>query len=315
MKRDLVDIPLVTVVTVTRNCIDQFGGTIRNILCQDYPNLEIIVVDGRSTDGTLDLICQYADYIDLWVSDEDDGPYNAMNRAADLANGRYIQFMSAGDWYIGEEAVSRAIRNVPPDTDFIIGHHIYRLLDGTEGLRKANSFETTWRCLTMGKLSYAWLSGIPCHQATLTRTQTLREHKYDTRFRIAADHEFMYRLRCNGARFYHCDTVISLHSSGGFSARNQLRCLDEWIAIANKYGPVGAAEGFFGPARTALVSADNWGAPLAHLVVRAELEALRARAHAAEERAERYRAEADALQASTSWRITGPLRRIRRLLG
>jgi glycosyltransferase involved in cell wall biosynthesis len=186
VKRDVATIPLVTIVTVTLNCVDQFEGTIRNVLCQDYPNLEIIVVDGGSSDGTLDLICRYADNVDLWTSGEDDGPYDAMNKAADLANGRYILFMNAGDWFIGEDAVSRALRDFPSETDFIIGHHIYRPLGGADVLHKANSFETTWRCLTMGKLNNAWLSGIPCHQATLTRTRTLREHRYDTRYALRA---------------------------------------------------------------------------------------------------------------------------------
>ena len=81
-KRDLIDTPLVTVVTVTLNCIDQFEGTIRNVLRQDHPNLEVIVIDGGSTDGTLDLIRRYDDYVDLWTSGEDDGPYDAMNKAA-----------------------------------------------------------------------------------------------------------------------------------------------------------------------------------------------------------------------------------------
>jgi hypothetical protein len=72
-KRDLAETPLVTIATVTLNCIDQFEGTIRNVLRQDYPNLEVIVIDGGSTDGTLDLIHRYDDYLDLWTCGEDGG--------------------------------------------------------------------------------------------------------------------------------------------------------------------------------------------------------------------------------------------------
>jgi glycosyltransferase involved in cell wall biosynthesis len=286
-KRDLAETPLVTIAMVTLNCIDQFEGTIRNVLRQDYPNLEIIVIDGGSTDGTLDLIRRYDDYVDLWTFGEDCGAYDAMNRAADLANGRYILFMNAGDWFLGEGAVSRAMRGAPADTDFIIGHHIYRRLNGDEVLRKANAFETTWRRLTAGELKDFWL-GVPCHQATLTRTQLIREQRYDTRFRIAADHEFMYRQRRNGARFHHCDAVISVYAGGGMSAKNYLRCMDDWMAIAGSYGPAKPAKRYFGPARRAIAGDGSEEEFTDQLF--AELTRLRA------------------IENSTSWKMTYPIR-------
>ena len=306
-KQDLAQLPLITVVTATLNCIDQFEGTIRNILNQDYPNLEVMVFDGGSSDGTLDLIAKYDDLLDYWTSGKDDGTYFAMNHAAELANGRYVLFMNAGDWFFGEDAISRAMLNVPLDADFIIGHHIYRQLEGDEIFRKANSFDTTWESLTSGALDNAWLGGVPCHQATLTRTSLLREDHYDTQFRIAADHEFMYRQRCKGARFYNCDEFLSVYTGGGLSAKAYLRTLDEWIAITSKYGSTEAAEKYFGPERKAVLAGKG-------------SQDLRGQIRAAEERAEHFRAEAEsyrvtveALRASTSWRITGPLRKFRRL--
>jgi Glycosyl transferase family 2/Glycosyl transferases group 1 len=320
VKRDLAETPLVTIVTVTLNCIDQFEGTIRNVLRQDYPNLEVIVIDGESVDGTLDLIGRYDDYIDLWTSRRDGGPYEAMNTAADLANGRYILFMNAGDWFIGDDAVSNAMHNVPPDADFILGHHIFRQLDGTESMHKANAFESTWQHLTAGELSDSWLGGIPCHQATFTRTQMLRAQRYDTAFRIAADHEFMYRQRLKGARFHHSDMAVSTYVSGGLSAVSQTRCLDEWIAITSKYGSADAAEQYFGPARKAAAVNYNQQAPVG-IDLSAELDGLReevARLRAIEDGFALKRAELDVLheevnrlrciENSSSWKMTYPIR-------
>jgi glycosyltransferase involved in cell wall biosynthesis len=327
-KRDLAQVPLVTVVTVTLNCIDQFEGTIRSVLCQDYANLEVIVIDGGSTDGTLDLIGRYDDYLDLWSSGKDDGTYFAMNKAADIANGRYILFMNAGDWFLGDDAVSRAMRNAPSDVDFIIGHHIYRQLDGDELFRKANSFETTWQGLIAGALNDSWLGGVPCHQSTFTRTSMLREQRYDTKFRIAADHEFMYRQRSRGARFHNCDTVISVYAGGGLSAKSLLRTFDEWIAITSKYGSADAADRYFGPERRAILAgrgsqnlrsqimaaeerAEHCRTEAEHF--RAEAEHFRAEAERHRAEAERYKAEVEALRTSTSWRVTAALRGARRL--
>jgi glycosyltransferase involved in cell wall biosynthesis len=247
VKCDRDDIPLVTIVTVTLNCADDFEATIRNVLNQDCPNLEVIVVDGGSTDGTIDLIRQYEPYLDLWISGADAGPYDAMNKAADLVNGRYVLFMNAGDWFIGDDAISRAFQYAPADADFVLGHHIYCRLDGVEELHKANDFEETWRRLRAGDLDGRWLSGVPCHQATFTRTALLREQRYDLRYRFAADHEFMYRQRQNNARFHHSDTVISVYTSGGFSWKNEVRCIEEWWEIAGRYGASKAAERFFLP--------------------------------------------------------------------
>jgi hypothetical protein len=245
--RDRGSLPLVTVVTATLNCAEDLDKTMLSTVAQDYPNLELIVVDGGSTDGTLEVIRAHEAEIDLWTSQPDRGPYDAMNRAADLANGRYCLFMNAGDWFVDSSAISRALAAAPRTADFIIGHHVYVLLDGTETLHKANDFEETWHWLRQGELSDRWLQGVPGHQSTFTRTQLLREHRYDIRYHIAADHEFMYRQRLDGASFFHSDETIAMYASGGYSWNNRIRCLREWLDIARRYGPPEAAERYFRP--------------------------------------------------------------------
>jgi glycosyltransferase involved in cell wall biosynthesis len=241
------DAPLVTVATVTLNCEDVIEGTIASAITQDYPNLEVMVVDGRSTDGTIDCIRRYEDELALWVSRPDEGPYDAMNAAADLATGEYILFLNAGDWFVGESALSDLLRNAPRSADFVVGHHIYRTRDGVEELHKANDFDLTWERLQRGDLDPSWLSGIPCHQATLARTELLRAERYDLRYRIAADHEFMYRERQLGASFHHSDTVVAVYASGGYSSQNEARCFAEWLELASHYGTAAGAERFFRP--------------------------------------------------------------------
>jgi glycosyltransferase involved in cell wall biosynthesis len=245
VKRDDSSRPLISVVVVVLNCANAVEETLRNVLAQDYPNLEVIVADGDSSDGTLEVIAKYDEELDYWMSQRDDGPYEAMQAAADIANGRYVIFMNVGDWFLGVDAISRAFRMAPVDADFVFGHHIYRRLDGVEELHKAADFESTWERLRRGDIDGSWLGGVPGHQATFTRTRLLREGRYDFRFRIAADHEFMYRQRERGARFFHSDAVVAVYTSGGYSWHAQDRCFDEWHEIASRYGNALAANEFY----------------------------------------------------------------------
>ncbi|MGB8277878.1 MAG: glycosyltransferase [Methylovirgula sp.] len=239
---------LVTVAMVVRNSRAAFQTTFDSIKAQTYKNVEIIVVDGDSNDGTIELIKSNEDEIDYWISEQDSGPYDAMNKAARIAYGRYILYMNVGDLFASPMALANAMedvseRNVP---DFIIGHHIYIAKDGIEEFHKAAHFDDTWRIMREGPYSWQWLSGVPCHQATLIRTTLLRDNAYDLSWRIAADHEFMYRMRAKGASFHHCDTTLAIYFGGGLSSQNESLCHKEWWGLARTYGDKRKADRWFG---------------------------------------------------------------------
>ena len=89
----------ISVVTVCYNAVDCIEETMLSVLDQTYPNIEYIVIDGGSSDGTADVIRKYADRLAYWVSEPDKGIYDAMNKGIVAATGDYINFMNAGDRY------------------------------------------------------------------------------------------------------------------------------------------------------------------------------------------------------------------------
>lgn len=227
--------PAVTIATVVRNAPDQLAATLASVVAQSYCDKEVLVIDGDSGAGMADLLTSYGGAIDYWLSESDQGPYDAMNKAADLAHGHRIIYINAGDSFVDEDALSRFMSGVPENADFVAGHHIYLSPQGTEEIHRCTDFEQTYRKLLAGQTDGAWLSGVPGHQAILTRTALIREHRYDTAYRLAADHEFMYRMRRLGARFYIEPMIVTQYVGGGLSSQNLFACLDEWRTIALRY--------------------------------------------------------------------------------
>lgn len=238
LKTDSPDAPLVTAAVVVRNARESFAPTLASILAQDYPNLEIVAVDGASTDGTRDEVAARDTKLDYWISEADKGPYDGMNRAARLARGRFLIFMNAGDFFAHESAVSEAFESeAARAADIVVGHHVYVDANGVESLDKNADFNWTYERLARGELSWEWWNGAPCGQAVFIRSELLREHPFDVSFRIAADHAFLYEARRHGKHFVHSDSVIGVYTSGGLSGANDRKTAAEILRIAQTFGP------------------------------------------------------------------------------
>ncbi|MDH5645697.1 MAG: glycosyltransferase, partial [Candidatus Heimdallarchaeota archaeon] len=91
--------PLVTIITAVLNGVDTLERTILSVISQSYTNIEYIIIDGGSTDGTIDIIRKYEHAIDCWVSESDTGIYDAWNKGVRLSNGEWIAFLGADDSY------------------------------------------------------------------------------------------------------------------------------------------------------------------------------------------------------------------------
>lgn len=193
--------PRISVVTVCLNAAASIEATLRSVLAQDYPNLEYIVVDGGSSDGTVDLIRRYSERIAAFVSEPDRGVYDAMNKGIGLAGGEYLLFLNAGDVLAAKDVLSRAA--AAADADILYGDFAY-----AEGPRK-------------GRVPADVDKGVFNHQCILYRRSlhaTFGRY-FSVQGLTAADYLFFMHLRASGrASFRKLDLVFSIVDPHGMSS-------------------------------------------------------------------------------------------------
>lgn len=222
--------PLISIITVVYNNRDQIEQTICSVLRQDYEYVEYIVVDGGSTDGTLDIIKKYDYAIDYWISESDGGIYNAMNKGISLCIGDIVGIINSGDYYISGslKKVCEAYSN-KLDADVISGS-IVKLSDST-----GNGFIVKSDVKKLPSvLRYMPVS----HPSTFVTLNAYKKHgQFDESFAICSDNELIARLYKKGCHFLFVDDELSAMSMGGVSERFRtvLTMAVEHFRIRKKY--------------------------------------------------------------------------------
>jgi glycosyltransferase involved in cell wall biosynthesis len=217
LKRSRPGKPLVTVVTVVRNGQQNIESTIQSVLQQTYDNIEYIIIDGASTDGTVNLINKYNDRIDNWISEPDKGIYDAMNKGIDRATGEWINFMNAGDEFYTHDSVEKTFARMPERAEIMYGHHRVILDAQISAVRPAKNLKHLWHGMAF------------CHQSAFVKADLLKKHKFNIERKIAADYALFLGLYLDGRQFYNSNVVISSITADGLSGRDTLATvLDQW---------------------------------------------------------------------------------------
>ena len=216
--------PLVTVVTVVLNGRDFLEKTIQSVLGQTYENVEYIVIDGGSTDGTLDIVKKYDDRMDYWLSEPDKGIYDAMNKGTELASGEWINFMNAGDWFHEDGVISRVFAQDRSRCDLIYGNHEVSYGGRFSKILKAGHVEELWKGMNC------------CHQSVFTRTSLVSENGFNIENTISADFELIYRLKNDGRRFVYTDETVATVQAGGLSDIERLNSIKSHWKVVSVYG-------------------------------------------------------------------------------
>ena len=143
--------PLVTVITAVRNNKEGIRKTLESIFSQAYPRLEVIVIDGASTDGTMDVVREYADRIDYVVSEPDKGVYDAMNKGIAASHGDYVNFMNSGDTFHAADVIAEMhLEEVDTPSTLVYGDTSVTYFDGTYRERPAEFFKTRMKFKGVG---------------------------------------------------------------------------------------------------------------------------------------------------------------------
>lgn len=224
----VINMKKISVITVCLNTEDTIAETIESVLCQTYENVEYIIMDGCSTDKTLEIIRRYEEQPKMRVfSGKDSGLYNAMNKGIDINSGDYILFLNSGDVFADKEALSKVMAEIEitdtKEPELIYGNVIRTYADGCK-LEKYPGRHIVFKLLMMGRM--------PCHQSMLTRADIMRKYRFDESYKICADFDFLTRCLREHVQMQYVDVTVSkVDSVEGISSQaanlNLMRAEDD----------------------------------------------------------------------------------------
>jgi glycosyltransferase involved in cell wall biosynthesis len=224
--------PLISIVTVCLNAEKYLERCITSVISQTYKNVEYIIVDGGSTDGTLEIIEKYGSKITRWISENDRGIYDAMNKGIEMCRGDYIGLLNSDDYYAENalQIIADAICN-NDDVDVMYGNTMI-LRDNGNFLKKynhANLFDDM----------------VINHSTCFIKSAIYNLHKYDFTLKIAADYGLLLRLMHDGKRFMYIDQTITYYSPYGVSSTPLFCTVIERFKIRSQYSLMFASAKFY----------------------------------------------------------------------
>lgn len=199
-------LPKVSIVCVTRNAADCIKKCVDSILSQVYPDLELVIFDGNSTDGTQDILTSYGDQISFWKSEPDTGIYNAMNKALDKITGDWVYFIGADDELLPD--FSLFVRNELKDKSAIYYGNVMYKGEKTKG--EVKDYEQAKHGIF--------------HQTMLYPIAVFKKYRYNEKYKIVAD--YALNLKLHGDKDFHFeykDYIIANYNDSGISSY----CKDE----------------------------------------------------------------------------------------
>ena len=218
--RQTVRTARITVAMVTFNAAETLERALRSVLQHRSTALELVVMDGGSKDGTLEVLRQHEAAIASWRSEPDDGIYDAMNKALQVATGDWLMFLGADDELL--VAPERILPRMSRRDAVYYGDVRIRSTDARSGGRFSK---------------YRLMQENICHQAVLYPKSVYRHKRYDTASGMLADHRYNIELRGSGVPFIHLDEVISRFEDGGRSSVRDPRFEDiKLAAIRDSFG-------------------------------------------------------------------------------
>ncbi|MCF0074501.1 glycosyltransferase [Dyadobacter sp. CY261] len=188
--------PKISIITVVRNGEQHIEHTIKSIVNQSYQNIEYLIIDGNSTDRTIEIIKKYQDQISFWVSEPDSGIYDAMNKGVRASSGDWLLFIHSDDYLLSPTVIEEAVPYLRNST--------HQIAYGQVGFIYPDQSEKTYGA-EWGSLKKRFREVAMCipHQATFHSRKLFVNGCFDKNFRIAGDYDFLLRhLKDHEATFF-----------------------------------------------------------------------------------------------------------------
>lgn len=214
----------VSIITVVFNGAKTIEQTIKSVINQSYKDIEYIIIDGGSTDRTLDVIKKYEKYISHVVSEPDKGIYDAMNKGIRKATGDIIGIINSDDWY-EENTISQVVENfLTFEPELVYGNINFIQENGKIEKSKKYSLDEIWDKM------------VTPHPSVFIRKDIYDKYGlFNTEYKVAADYELILRLYSKGIKFSYIDDVLANFRIGGYSIKRSDITEIETIQVAEKY--------------------------------------------------------------------------------
>jgi len=211
----------VSIITIVWNNKETIRDAIDSVLSQTYKNIEYIVIDGASTDGTFEIIQNYSDKITKVISEPDKGIYDGLNKGILLATGDVIAFLHSDDMYANETVISDVVDIFDNDTQGVYGDLVYT------DKKDINKVFRYWKsgAFSISLLNKGWM---PPHPTLFLRREVYQKYGvFDTSFKIAGDYDFMLRILKDNITVKYLPQVLYRMRVGGESNRSIKNILDK----------------------------------------------------------------------------------------
>ena len=216
--------PILSIITVTKNCASSIERTLNSVATIKTSEIEYIVIDGNSIDGTVELINSKTRLLDRFISEHDSGIYNAMNKGIDLARGKFTLFIN-GDDQISPNDFSQVLSCLKKD-----GVDIYCAISLVPGLAKDDNM-----LLVMNQWLLPFYNSVP-HPSAFVRTSLLKQYRFREDLKIASDYDLFLRLFMARKSFQKINVVSAIHYRGGASGNAHQSSFEVYLVRKERLG-------------------------------------------------------------------------------
>ncbi|TPG40095.1 glycosyltransferase family 2 protein [Flavobacterium pectinovorum] len=221
-------LPKISIITVVYNDGKNISRTIESVINQSYNHIEYVIIDGGSTDSTVEEINKYRNKIDVFISEKDKGIYDAMNKGIQLCSGEWLLFLNSGDFFHSTDILDLMSRHIEQSNNSDIIYGDFNVL--SEGVK----FGFVNKATDVNRIKKDMIFS---HQACLIKRSLHQKNIYDLKYRICADYDFLLQSYLEGAKFYKVSEVIATVSNGGLSDMNRINVFKERLQIKNTLTP------------------------------------------------------------------------------